>query len=116
MDKHVIGFIPPVVGVEEEFNTFRLGKKYSETLKAGDEVFLMNEKEKRVFGSAEVLSVELGTLGELCLIHAHKNHSHLDADPTLAPEMLFKKLQRIYGPHIISPVKKATVIYLRRIE
>ena len=25
MNLHVVGFIPPVIGVEDEFNTFRLG-------------------------------------------------------------------------------------------
>lgn len=116
METHVIGFIPPVIGVESEFNTFRLGGFYSKRLSPGDEVFLLNEKEKMVFGRAKVESIETGSLGELCLIHAHKNHTELANEPNAAPERLFALLQKIHGPHIATPKKKACVIYLKRIE
>lgn len=117
MDVPVIGFIPPVVGVEGEFNTFRLGSSLYKRLKEGDVVFLMDEKNKSVFGRAEVTSLDNGPLGELCLVHAHKNHTELaQADSNDSPERLFKLLQKIYGPHIATPAKKSTVIYLRRLE
>lgn len=116
MDTRVIGFIPPVIGVEEGFNTFRLGGFYSKHLSPGEEVFLLNEKEKIVFGRARVESVETGKLGELCLIHGHKNHTELANDQDSAPARLFATLQKIYGPHIATPQKKACVIYLTMIE
>lgn len=116
MEVPVIGFIPPVEGVEAEFNTFRLGSSFIKRLQAGDEVFLMDEKNKVVFGKAQVLRMESGQLGELCLLHAAKNHRELHHDAEGAPERLFRYLQRVYGPHIAVHSKKACVIYLRRIE
>ncbi len=116
MQVTVIGFIPPIVGVEAEFNTFRLGGFYARNLSPNQDVFLLNEKDKVVFGRAVVEYVESGQLGELCLIHAHRNHTELNNDPTDAPARLFALLQKIYGPHIAIPAKKACVIYLRRIE
>lgn len=116
MHVSVIGFIPPVEGVDKEFNTFRLGGTFAKRLKEGDEVFLMDEKNKIVFGRAQVLRVESGKLGELCLLHAAKNHRELLNDETTAPERLFQYLQRVYGPHIATATKKSCVIYMRRIE
>jgi len=116
MEVPVIGFIPPVEGVEGEFNTFRLGSTFVKRLKEGDEVFLMDEKNKVVFGRAQVMRVEGGLLGELCLLHAEKNHRELKHDAEGASERLFKYLQKIYGPHIATPTKKACVIYMRRLE
>lgn len=116
MKMRVVGFIPPVVGVDSEFNTFRLGSFYIKHISPGDEVFLLNEKDKLVFGRATVERVESGLLGELCLLHAHTNHTQLNQDATAAPERLFAILTKIYGPHIISPSKKATVIFLKRLE
>lgn len=117
MNKRVICFIPPVLGVDGEFNTFRIGSFYAKNLVPGEEVLLMNEKEKLVFGTAVVEWIDEGSLGEMCLIHGHKNHSQSvdPLGPNSAPERLFKKLQRIYGPHIATVNKKATVVYLRRI-
>lgn len=116
MEQKVIGFIPPVVGTEEEFNTFRLGTTYAKTLSPGDEVLLLNEKAKIVFGRARVERIETGGLGEMCLLHAHKNHTELGKDPNFAPLRLMETLRRIYGPHIATLTKKTTVIYCRRLE
>lgn len=116
MENRVVGFIPPVVGIEDEFNTFRLGGFYAKHLSPGDEVLLLNEKEKMVFGRARVEKVEVGGLGEMLLIHAHKNHTELANDPNTAPERLHDTIRKIYGPQIATLTKKTTVIYLKRIE
>lgn len=116
MQHHVIGFIPPVIGVEEEFNTFRIGGFYQKRLSPGDVVYLLNEKEKMIFGRAQVQSIEVGGLGEMCLIHAHKNHTELAGDPNTAPERLNELLRKIHGPHIATLTKKTTVIYMKRLE
>lgn len=116
MQVPVVGFIPPVEGVDAEFNTFRLGSAFSKRLKEGDEVFLMDEKSKTVFGRAAVTRVETGVLGELCLIHAKENHRERNSDPDGAAERLFKYLQKVYGSHIATLTKKSTVIYMRRLE
>jgi hypothetical protein len=116
MEVQVIGFIPPVEGVEDEFNTFRLGGTLAKRLVVGQKVFIMDEKTKIVFGRATVQRVELGKLRELCDEHAHKNHRELMNNPEGAGERLFTYLQKIFGPHIAPPTKKACVIYLKRIE
>jgi hypothetical protein len=116
MEVQVIGFIPPVEGVEDEFNTFRLGGTLAKRLVVGQEVFIMDEKTKIVFGRATVQRVELGKLRELCDEHAYKNHRELMNNPEGAGERLFTYLQKIFGPHIAPPTKKACVIYLKRIE
>lgn len=116
MEQKVVGFIPPVIGTEGEFNTFRLGLTYARTLSPGDEVLLLNEKAKIVFGRARVERIETGCLGEMCLLYAHRNHTELSGDPNTAPQHLHKTLCRIYGPHIATPTKKTTVIFMRRLE
>lgn len=116
MQVRVIGFIPPHVGLEGEFNTFRLGGKMAQVLAPGQEVFLMDEKEKLVFGRAEVISVEVGKLEQLCEVHAHKNHTELANNPEGAPQRLLAFIQKIFGPHIAPPTKRACVVYLRRLE
>lgn len=116
MEIPVLDFIPPIEGVEREFNTFRLGGTLAKRLKEGQEVFLMDGKNKVVFGRAQVLRIESGQLGELCLMHAKDNHRELANDPADAPERLFKYLQKIYGPHIATATKKSCVLYMRRLE
>jgi len=117
VETQVIGFIPPITGVDGEFNTFRLGQALAKRLSAGDTVFLMNEKTKTVFGKAEVTKVETGLLGELCQTHAATNHREVGCeDPTQAPARLFKYIQKIYGPHIAVATKKSVVISMRRLE
>lgn len=101
MGTRVVGFIPPVVGTEGEFNTFRIGGFYAKNLSEGEEVFLLNEKDKMVFGA----------------IHGDKNHTELEtAEDGRSAERLFHLLQKIHGPHIALPCKKTTVIYMRRLE
>ena len=116
METRVVGFIPPVIGTEERFNTFRLGSFYTKHLVPGDRVYLLNEKEKMIFGRAEVEKIESGTLGEMLLLHASSNHTELGNDPNTAPERLNDTLRKIYGPHIAPLTKKTTVIFMRRLE
>lgn len=116
MNVRVINFVAPVVGVGSDFNTFRVGSFYAKRLLPGETVFLLNEKERIVFGKAKVVSVEVGPLGEMCLIHAHKNHTELDNEPATAPERLNDTLRKIYGPHIAKLTSKTTVVYLKRIN
>ena len=116
MEQVVIGFIPPLVGMDEDFNTFRMGRRLA-ALKEGEEVFLMDEKRKVVFGRATVLDVSVGPLSALCAVFASENHTELDRpDSENSAERLYQTLQRIYGPHIVSPNKTATVVKLRRVR
>ena len=115
MERVVIGFIPPIVGVNGDFNTFRMGRRYA-SLSEGEEVFLMDEKRKVIFGRATVLDVSVGPLSALCAVFASENHTELDKTDGESAERLYRTLSRIYGPHIVSPNKTATVVKLRRVK
>jgi hypothetical protein len=116
MEMRIISFIPPIIGTEGEFNTFRLGSFYFKNLKIGEEVFLLNEKEKLVIGRARVMAIEQGTLDDMCQIHGHKNHTELKNEREGAGDRLLVTMKKIYGPHIAVPTKKVTVLYLQRLE
>jgi len=113
VDQTVIGFIPPIIGVEGEFNTFRLGKKFAK-LPIGSEVLLMDERRKVVFGKAVVLDTSVGPISALCAVYAAENHTELQHQDGQHAERLFQTLTKIYGPHIVKPNTTATVIKLRR--
>ena len=115
MERVVIGFVPPVVGVDGVFNTFRMGRRYS-TLQEGQIVLLMDEKRKVVFGEAQVLDVSVGPLGALCAVFAHENHTEIGKDDGQSAERLYRLLSKLYGPHIVHPDKTATVIKLSRTD
>lgn len=118
---YVLDFIPPLEGMSGEFNTIRIGITWAKKLKAGDLVFLMNNKERAIFGTARVIEVHLGTLEEICQQHGHMNHTQKSAEPHTLPaaETALRMMQvitKIYGPHIALPSKKTTAIYLSRVD
>lgn len=115
MSVRVIGFIPPVVGVDGVFNTFRLGGFYAKHLLPDETVYLLDERMKIVFGRAKVISVTVGPLLDMCDEFGHENHTELGSYPFDAPSGLMKTILKIYGPHIAKPTSKTTVIKLERI-
>lgn len=117
MEMQVIGFVPPVEGVEGNFNTFRLGGTLAKALVEGQEVLLMDMKRHVVFGRAKVTEVYVGPLREMCAKHAFMNHRELArADDADAADRLFAYLQKLFGPHIATDNKRTSVVYLKRIE
>lgn len=116
MQVPVVGFIPPIVGCDGEFNTFRLGQAFAKRLQPGGMVYLMDEKIKVVFGRAIVVDCHMGQLKQMCLLHGAKNHTEVGKpDAEASPDRLFAYIQKIYGPHIATEAKKCAVIYMRRI-
>lgn len=113
---HVVEFVAPVVGVDGDFNTFRLGLRYGKILKPGDKVALVDTKGKLLIGFAEVFQINSGKLGELLLEFAATNHAMKGSDPMTAPERLRAVLQKFYGPHIATVTRSAVVLHLRRID
>jgi hypothetical protein len=116
MEVQTIGFIPPVEGVENAFNTFRLGWTLANRLTVGQEVLLLDEKTKIVFGRAQVVSVHKGNLIDMCREHAWRNHRELRNEPDSAPDRLIAYIRKLFGPHIAVDNKRCTVIYLKRLE
>lgn len=102
-----MGFIPPFIGLEGEYNTFRIGVKWHKTLAVGEQVAVVNEKVKEIISYAEVTALYKGSLIEMLEQHANKNHTGLNA------EDLGKFILKLYGPHIVNDNKLTTVIYLK---
>lgn len=112
---YVIDFIPPLEGLSGDFNTIRIGLAWAKRLNVGDKVFILNNKERFVIGEALVTAIHTGTLEELCHLHSAKNHTQLEKVGEDTAKNLLNVVQKIYGPHIATPTKKATVIALRRL-
>lgn len=116
MQHHIIDFYPPIIGLENEFNTVRIGLAWFKRLNVGDEVYLSDNKERKVIGKAVITDIQKGKLQEICETHAEFNHTQLMASSESDVSFeLMKIIQKFYGPHIALPTKWATVIYLRRI-
>jgi hypothetical protein len=113
---YAIEFAPPMMGFDNEFNTIRVGLKWSKCLSVGDEVLLLDKPKSAVFGRAEVLRIEVGQLAEMSREHGALNHNQINLPADGAGERTIEALKRRYGPHIATDTKKVTVIYLKRIE
>lgn len=100
-------------GLEGSFNTFRLGLRYSKTLKPGDKVLLIDKSKMLCFGRATVKKVTVGILRDMANLYAHDNHNQKDTAPEEAPDRLVENMIKRYGPHICNENKKVTVIYLK---
>lgn len=111
-----IEFAGPVVGVEDRFNTFRLGLFYFKHLLPDETVYLLSSKEKMVFGTAKVEQVKVGGLREMCDLYGHQNHTELANAQEGAADRLFATMLKIYGPAIATPNKKTSIVLLRRLE
>lgn len=114
--KYVIDFVPPIVGIDGDFNTIRIGLAWSKRLTVGDHVCLMDSKSKAVIGKAEVIEVETGQLGFMCMSHADKNHTELNQTDGRSSERVYALMRKLLGPHIVNYNKQSTVIYLKRLE
>lgn len=115
---YVIDFVPPLEGMGGDFNTIRIGLAWAKRLNVGDKVFILNNKERFIIGEALVTAIHTGTLEELCHLHSVKNHTNIarqELNESNASFELMKVIQKLYGPHIATPTKKATVIALRRL-
>ena len=113
---YVLEFAPPMTGIGGQFNTVRLGIKWSRCLVAGDKVLLIDKKQSCTMGCAIVESVAVGKLGEMAQLHAAGNHNQRDLDAEGAPGRLVSNMVKRYGPHRCDENKRVTVIYLRMIE
>lgn len=108
-----------MVGLDvERFSTFRLGHAWPGRFKSVGHSFvaLYNSREKRIFGTAKVERVVMGTVEEMIRDHSRQNHMVVrqKLSNEKAAEKLGKIAYQIYGPNFMKPEKNACVIYLRR--
>lgn len=113
----VLGFVQPLLGFEhQKFSTFRVGKAWYERLYRGAMVGLYNNDKQKLFGYAEVERIELQGLRTACERFAKFNHSQLHLNPEDAPNRMYARLSRLYGPSILSENRPTTVIFLRKLN
>lgn len=111
---YIIEFEPPVDNVVGNFNTFRLGLRWSKDLKPYDHVLLADSKKKFAFGKAVVLEIITGKLQEVAELYAHQNHNQKHTPHGEAAQRLITNMQKRYGPHIATLTKQTTVLFLHR--
>lgn len=112
----VLDFSPPIVGMEGRFNTFRLGGAWYKRIQRGDEVLLLDTKEKIVFGIAVVVAKDKGTLKQMLSKQAFLNHTQLGKSKRKASVDLHSRILKRYGPKIATDNRLTTVILLRRLK
>ncbi|MGY2462316.1 hypothetical protein [Vreelandella sulfidaeris] len=111
-----VGFMPPIVGLERQFNTLRVGKGWYERLKVGDKVAMVNTKTAEIEGYAEVTRLHHGVYGEMLERHAAFNHCAPFRDTNQsAVDYVGHIMQKAHG-HFLSENSTLTAIYLRRLE
>lgn len=111
-----IGFMPPMVGLDRQFNTLRVGKGWFERLRPNDKVALVNTKTEEIEGYAEVLHLYHGNFNAMLERHAAHNHTASFRGPgQSAQSHVGEVLRRAHG-HFLSENSTLTAIYLRRLE
>lgn len=112
----VVPFRKPLLGLDGDFNTFRLGAAWARRVKVGAPVALYDAADEVVFGTAEVTAVTVGPFQDVAPRHARFNHMMLDKSADLAPELLWKVMVNSYGSTFMTRERPCSVIYLRRIH
>lgn len=114
----IITFKPRLIGLDREFNTFRIGSAWYNRLMPGVTVGLMNSQTNEIFGKAIVQKVVSGGFEAMCAEHALNNHLMLGLSKETAAQRLEEILRKIYGKFIADQQAKliATVIYLRNVN
>ena len=116
MEKYVLDFAPPIIGMDGVFNTFRLGAAWVKRVEGGEVILLVNKARSLVIGRAKVVDIEVGTLTDMAQKHAYRNHNHREYEQTVAAERLIQSMIKRYGPHKCNENSKVTVMYLEIIE
>lgn len=113
---HVIDFSPPMLNLEGEFNTFRLGGAWAKRIKPGDRVGLLDKKRMCLVGYATVTGVHRGKLNELSPMHGRHNHNQKHLPGEGAGERVVAAMIKRYGPHKCRDTSLVTVIELKEIR
>lgn len=112
----VILFSSPILNIEGQFNTIRLGGKLTRELEPQQEVLLIDANKTTVICKALVESTVSGPLNDIAEAHAALNHNQKHLDPVEAPSRLKQAMIKRYGPHKVRDNSTVSVIYLRVLE
>ena len=114
-------YVPPItfrdpVGLDDAFNTFRLGKAWGDRVVVGSVMGLANI-EGAVFGYAKVTDVKVLTKKSACRNHAYANHAFLNRgiSKAKAGREMEDLLPKLYGPLFVRNNTHITVIYMKRL-
>lgn len=112
----VLGFRPPIVGLEKSFNTMRLGKAWTERVAPGTVVALLNTVDSKLLGFARVTHIEVGAFDTMVWAHGADNHLVVNSPKgrNECIEEVRYVLQKSYGK-FLTPESKLTVVYCTRI-
>lgn len=110
----LIGFRPPIVGLNGVFNTLRVGETWMTRVEPGTLVTLINTVNNEVLGYAKVVRLHTGPFDEMVKKHAHRNH--IGKSTTDNPiETVNHVLRKAHG-HFLNDDSRLTAIYLERVE
>lgn len=108
---NILKFSYPRRGLDGQFNTFRLGRRLSETLRPGDTVELVDSRTAKLLKRATVTSVHVGLLIEMARQHAALAHNwklYPEEDRTA---LLVASLKKRYPPGRVREDSIVSVIY-----
>lgn len=111
-----VGFMPPLLGLDRQFNTLRVGKGWFERLKVGDKVALVDTKTTGVEGYAEVIHLYHGNYQDMLIKHAPYNHVAFMREPGQSSADYVDEVLKKANGHFLSENSTLTAIYLRRLE
>lgn len=100
-------------GMEDDFNTFRLGGMWAQRLHPGQHVLLTRTNEEKI-GVAVVQSVHVGALAEMIDEHGLENHLSIAAAKRGKELDMLKVMKVVYGSNRVDLRSMTTVVYLKR--
>lgn len=95
-----------------DWNTIRIGPAWSNRLKPGDTVALVDKFDIK-YGSALVTRVYVGDREAMLRFHSRFNHTMMEDKASDPVEKLTKVLISSYGPGIYATCREISVIYLK---
>lgn len=110
----VLGFMPPHVGLDDRFNTIRIGDTWTKRVVPGKTIVaLVDTKTNEVIGYARVIRVHTGVYDEMLRKHALFNHNMKGVQENPV-EYIGSILHKAFG-HFIKDDSKLTALYLERV-
>lgn len=113
----VLAFTQPK-GIDDEFNTFRMGTTWVRRVAPGSVVGLLDGKTKSIIGQARVTAVYCGDKATMAKAYGEDNHLLIarGIKGEAVQAFMLKVLRNTFGKLIYQSQEKATVIYLERIK
>lgn len=109
----IISFGYPRRGLTGDFNTFRLGRKLSQTLVPGEVVELVDSRTAKLLKRATVAAVHTGQLDQMAQLHAALAHNWKEHPEAERPGLLMASMMKRYPPGRCREDSTVSVIYMK---